>query len=127
MHMKKKTFFLIALAVVVAVAFTAVGIRGAVRYGFLEGRILIADDGSYLIILDDYSPIRMSDQSKKGGLFLGLQTGDRVRVLHDRVRLSYPGQTNVYRLRLLERGTRDDIPEEIFRALEQLGWVGGQS
>ena len=124
--MKKKTFFLIALAVLVTVAFMTAGIKGALRYGFLEGRILIADDGSYLIILDDYSPVRMSDQSKNGGLFIGLQTGDSVRVLHDGVRLSYPGQTNIYRLRLLARGTYDDIPDEVVRVLEELGWIGGQ-
>ena len=124
--MKKKTVFFIAMAVVLAVIFLTVGIQSAVRYGFLEGRVLITDDGSCLIVLDDYSPILMSDRSRNGGLLLGLQTGDKVRILHDGVRLSYPGQTNIYRLRLLERGTRDDIPDEVFRALEQLGWLGGQ-
>ena len=124
--MKKKTVFLIALIAVAAVMFVTAVVHGSVRYGFLEGRVLITDDGSYLIILADYSPIRMSDQSKNGGLFSGLQTGDSIRVLHDGIRLSYPGQTNIYRLRLLERGTRDDIPDEVFWALEQLGWVGEQ-
>ena len=88
-----------------------------------EGRVLIADNGSYLIVLDDHSPIRMSDCSRKGGAFLDLQTGDKIRILHDGVLLSYPGQTGVYWVRLLERGSGEDIPEDVLLALQELGWI----
>ena len=123
--MKKKTVLVIALAAVF-VALTVIvvlGIRGAMKYGILEGRVLIADNGSYLIILDDHSPIKMSDRSAKGGVFLDLQTGDRIRILHDGVRESYPGQTGVYGVRLLERGSIEEIPEDVLNALRQLGWI----
>ncbi len=125
MHMKKKRL----LAVVWTVALIAIaaslifGIKSALRYGFIEGRVLVADNGSYLIILDDHSPIKMSDLTRKGGAFLDLQTGDKIRILHDGIRLSYPGQTGVYRIRLLERGSEADIPADIWDSLRQLGWV----
>lgn len=123
--MKKKTIIaliLTAVAIVLAVLLI-LGVKGAAKYGFLEGRVLIADNGSYLIILDDHSPIKMSDHSANGGAFLDLQTGDKIRILHDGVRESYPGQTGVYHVRLIERGSMDDIPADVVNALRQLGWM----
>jgi hypothetical protein len=123
--MKKKTFFMIILIVALTAmaVLMVIGAKKAVNYGFLEGRVLVADNGSYLIILDDHSPIKMSDHSAKGGAFLDLQTGDKIRVLHDGVRESYPGQTGVYHVRLLERGSMEDIPADVVNALRQLGWM----
>ncbi|MBQ2988935.1 MAG: hypothetical protein IJD59_07520 [Clostridia bacterium] len=120
--MKKRTVILTVSLIAVAALLT-VGVRGALSYGMLEGRVLIADNGSYLIVLDDHSPIRMSDCSRKGGAFLDLQTGDKIRILHDGVLLSYPGQTGVYWVRLLERGSGEDIPEDVLLALQELGWI----
>ena len=123
--MKKKTIIALILTVVAILlaVLLILGVKGSVKYGFLEGRVLIADNGSYLIILDDHSPIKMSDHSANGGVFLDLQTGDKIRILHDGVRESYPGQTGVYHIRLLERGSIDDIPTDVVNALRQLGWM----
>ena len=123
--MKKKTIIALILTVVAILlaVLLILGVKGAVKYGFLEGRVLIADNGSYLIILDDHSPIKMSDHSANGGAFLDLQTGDKIRILHDGVRESYPGQTGVYHVRLIERGSMDDIPADVVNALRQLGWM----
>lgn len=123
--MKKKTFFTIAwiIALTVAVGLLVISAKKAVNYGFLEGRVLIADNGSYLIILNDHSPIKMSDQTRKGEAFFDLQTGDKIRILHNGVLLSYPGQTGVYYVRLLERGSAEDIPTDVLEALRQLGWI----
>lgn len=124
--MKRKTVFTVILCILlvaIAVCMIAATVKGALRYGFVEGRVLIADNGSYLIILDDYSPIRMSDQSRGGGLFSDLQTGDRIRILHDEIKLSYPGQTDVYSLRVLEKGSIDDIPSDVISALKRIGWI----
>ena len=123
--MKKKTFFTIAWIIVltVAVGLLVISAKKAVNYGFLEGRVLIADNGSYLIILNDHSPIKMSDQTRKGDAFLDLQTGDKIRILHNGVLLSYPGQTGVYYVRLLERGSAEDIPTDVLESLRQLGWI----
>ena len=123
--MKKKTFFTIAWIIVltVAVGLLVISAKKAVNYGFLEGRVLIADNGSYLIILNDHSPIKMSDQTRKGEAFFDLKTGDKIRILHNGVLLSYPGQTGVYYVRLLERGSAEDIPTDVLEALRQLGWI----
>ena len=125
MHMKKKTFFTIVLIVVLTamVGLLVIGAKKAVNYGFLEGRVLVADNGSYLIILNDHSPIKMSDLTRKGDAFLDLQTGDKIRILHTGVLLSYPGQTGVYHVRLLERGDAEDIPSDVLESLRQLGWI----
>lgn len=123
--MKKNTvrtvIWIIALLAIAALLI--LGVKSALRYGFLEGRVLVADNGSYLIILDDHSPIKMSDLTRKGGAFLDLQTGDKIRILHDGVLMSYPGQTGVYRIRLLERGSETDIPADVLESLRQLGWI----
>ena len=111
------------IVLTVAVVLLVIGAKKAVNYGFLEGRVLVADNGSYLIILNDHSPIKMSDHSANGGAFLDLQTGDKIRILHDGVRESYPGQTGVYHVRLLERGDTEDIPADVVNALRQLGWM----
>ena len=123
--MKKKTVIAVVLvaALIAIVGVLTIGFPRAVQYGFLEGRVLVADNGAYLIILDDHSPIKMSDQTRKGGAFEGLQTGDKIRILHDGVLLSYPGQTGVYHLRLLERGHAEDIPEAVLDSLRELGWI----
>ena len=123
--MKKKTFFTIAwiIALTVAVVLLVINAKKAVNYGFLEGRVLIADNGSYLIVLNDHSPIKMTDQTRKGDAFLDLQTGDKIRILHNGVLLSYPGQTGVYHVRLLERGGAEDIPSDVLESLRQLGWI----
>lgn len=125
MLMKKKTFFCVTLIVVLAMVGVGLvmGFRGAWRYGFLEGRVLIADNGAYLIVLDDHSVIKMSDETRRGGAFLDLQTGDKIRILHDGIRESYPGQTGAYSLRVLEKGSADDIPADVVEALRQIGWI----
>ena len=123
--MKKKTFFTIVLiiALTVTIALLVIGTKKAVNYGFLEGRVLVADNGSYLIILNDHSPIKMTDCTRKGEAFLDLQTGDKIRILHNGVLLSYPGQTGVYHVRLLERGSAEDIPPDVLESLRKLGWL----
>ena len=113
---------LCVLLFAVAVCIMVATVKTALRYGFVEGRVLIAN-GSYLIVLEDYSPICMSDQSRGGDLFSDLQTGDRIRILHDGIKLSYPGQTGVYYLRILEKGSIDDIPSDVINALKRMGWM----
>ena len=120
--MKKKICIIVSVCVAVAVLLTFL-VMASLNYGYIEGRVLIADNGAYFIVLNDHSPIKMSDQTRKGGAFLDLQTGDKIRILHDGVLLSYPGQTGVYHVRLLERGGAEDIPSDVLESLRQLGWI----
>ncbi len=89
---------------------------------WMEGICLITDSGRVLLIADG-EPIALSDRSKEGNLLEGLQTGDRVRVLHDGIAESYPAQAGVYRLEKTGQGSMDDIPPAVLDSLRDLGWI----
>ena len=118
---KKKIFITIAVFGLIFVLLASF-ITVSLRYGSVDGRILIADNGAYFIVLDDHSPIRMTDASMRGGLFAELQTGDRVRVIHGGIAESYPGRASVYYLRRLEKGTVEDVFPDVIQILTALGW-----
>lgn len=119
--MKKKTFLIIFVFVLV-ITLLFLCVRAAMRYGYTEGRVLIADNGAYFLILNDHSPIRMADRSLSGGLFSNLQTGDRIAVLHGSIQESYPGRADVYYIRFLEKGAADDIFPDVVQILTELGF-----
>ena len=119
--MKKKTFLIIFVFVLV-ITLLFLCVRAAMRYGYTEGRVLIADNGAYFLILNDHSPIRMADCSWSGGLFGDLQTGDRIAVIHGSIQESYPGRADVYYIRHLEKGTVEDIYPDVIQTLKELGF-----
>jgi len=89
----------------------------------LEGRYLPAADGAALMVTENGSPIVLSDQSGDGGLFDGLDTGDRIRITYDGIDDSYPGQAGAYTCEKLADGSPADLPEETLVRLEELGYV----
>lgn len=125
--MKKKV--LIPIIVVVVLLLLC---AGALLYmashslGFSTGRILIADNDSYMLILDNF-PIVLSNPRQKEGLFDDLSTGDKVRVLHDWIRESYPGGTAAYAVSKLESGSMEDIPQSVIDTLSEMGWLNSES
>ena len=121
----KKKIWLIPLCVVgVLVLLCAAGLwyMSANTLGFSVGRCLVADNGSYMLV-EDNSPIVMSNRDKKE-IFSGLETGDKILVLHDGVEESYPGGTGAKWIVKLEDGTMEDIPEEVISELTEMGWLG---
>ncbi len=92
-------------------------------YGMSVGRALYAKDGSCMIVVDENSPIRMSDRSDGGNLFDGISTGDKILVIHTAIAESYPAQTGVHWLMKIGEGDRDDIPEKIIEELTSMGWL----
>lgn len=88
----------------------------------MTGRCLVAAGGDCLIVGDDGSPIVMHDVSSGGDLLNDLATGDKIKITHDGIAESYPAQTGVYRLKVLEHGSLADIPEDTLEALRELGW-----
>lgn len=90
--------------------------------GFSVGRCLVADNGSYMFI-DGNSPIVMSTRRDKETIFAGLETGDKILLLHDGIEESYPGGTGAYWCMKLEDGTQADIPEQVMEELAELGWI----
>jgi len=121
----KKKMWLIPLCIVgVLVLLCAAGLwyMSANTLGFSVGRCLVADNGSYMLV-EDNSPIVMSNRDKKE-IFSGLETGDKILVLHDGVEESYPGGTGAKWIVKLEDGTMEDIPEEVISELTEMGWLG---
>ena len=86
-----------------------------------EGVCLVADNGSVLLIAKD-EPIVLHDRSGNG-LLEGIQTGDRVRVLHDGIAESFPAQAGIYKLVKTGEGSIDDIFPQTLDLLRQLGWL----
>ncbi len=87
------------------------------------GRYLENKNGSHMIIDESSGPIVMTNQSKKDTLFDNLQTGDKIKITCSAVAESYPGQCGVYELKLIERGTIEDIPKAILDILKEMGWI----
>lgn len=121
--MKQKKKWIIPLSVIGALLLLCTGfLRYMVSHsmGFSVGRCLVADNGSYLFI-DGNSPIVMSTRKEK--IFAGLETGDKILLLHDGIEESYPGGTGAYWCMKLEDGTSADIPEQVIEELAELGWI----
>ena len=88
---------------------------------WVEGICLVTDSGSVLLIAKN-EPIALHDRTDSG-LLEGIQTGDRIRVLHDGIAESFPAQAGIYKLEHLGQGSLDEISQQTLDALRQLGWI----
>ncbi len=126
--MTKKKWFLplsIVLGTILLLAiafFVTVGILVSKGYGLSTGRFLIADNGSYMLVVDN-SPIVMSDRTENKDLFKNCTNGDKVLVFHNGIAESYPAQSGVYFSIKLKDGYETDIPTEVIDSLTALGWL----
>ena len=107
---------------VILIFTSLIGFLLAKGLGLSVGRYLGADDGKDFLVVDR-TPIQMSDRSKKQELFDGLETGDRILVIHTGIEESYPARSGAYFVLRLERGTKEDIPPEVISSLTELGWL----
>ncbi len=108
----------ISISVLFVIGFFLFGIRG---YGCSVGRYLEASDGSSMVVVDN-EPVQMSNQTN-WKLFDGLDTGDKIWVVHDGMENYYPGRTGVYAILKLSDGNIDDIPQTVVNQLAELGWL----
>jgi len=99
----------------------------AEEHGTLTGRFLIADDGSYIIIVPDYGPVVMVNKTDNKDVFDNIQTGDKIKVSYYIIADSYPGQTDIYSCEKIEKGSFEDIMQDDYafhyNQLKELGWV----
>jgi len=121
--MKKKAYMIPIIAALALVLLISIGVATAMRrsWGISVGRYLLCDSGTSMLILDE-SPIQMSDRTKRD-LFDGLETGDKIWVLHNGIAESYPAKTIVYAVIRVGKGSIDDIPTDVLKALRELGWL----
>lgn len=83
---------------------------------------------STLFVFEKKGPIvvySMDDETEKiiEGVISDLTNGDLVAVKCDRIKETYPGQTEVYAIKKLEDGTIDDIPSNTLEKLREMGWI----
>ena len=91
-----------------------------------EGRLLLAENGTALLVTEDGTPMTLSVQTEGEDPWAGLQSGDLLLLAHDGVNETYPAQTGAYSWERLEEGALEDIPEETLASLESLGWDFGR-
>ena len=118
--MKKKRL-LIGILCVAVVLIAGALFMAKNRIGFSIGNCIEADNGRYLIVLDN-SPIAMHQRSGKESMFPDLDTGDKIFIVHDGINETYPGKTGLYFILKLSNGNIGDVPEEIITQLQELGW-----
>ncbi len=118
--MKKKRL-LIGILCVAVVLIAGALFMAKNSIGFSIGNCIEADNGRYLIVLDN-SPIAMHQRSGKESMFPDLDTGDKIFIVHDGINETYPGKTGLYFILKLSNGNIGDVPEKIITQLQELGW-----
>lgn len=126
--MKKKLILVVCIIfsvflLLVATVFVGLGIALYNGYSFTEGRVLVADNGSYMIIDENGSPIVISNQSKNEDIFADLTNGDEILIVHDGIQESYPAGTGVYFCIKLADGKYEDLSEQTLLSLMEMGWI----
>lgn len=86
------------------------------------GRMIVGKS-SYLIVDESNSPISMSVDGSADEFFAGYSTGDKIEVLSSPIAESYPGQAFIYKVKLVEKGSINDISSEVITDLKNLGWI----
>ena len=100
----------------------------------LTGYFIATVGNSQILIVDEehfssgvsgrFSPISMHNNSENEFLFENLQTGDRISVSYNgEIADSFPAQMWVYGYELLEQGSVENVPQEIFELLIEMGWI----
>lgn len=82
-----------------------------------EGRLYFVGSKDKAMLLSDDGVITWL-YAKDKSIFDPFDTGDRVRVAHGAVMMSYPGQTNISKLALLENGYISSFTEEELARLD---------
>ena len=95
------------------------------RNSTAEGWYLRAENGANLVIIENYGPISMSDQSRGGALFEGLDSGDFIEITLGAVAESYPAQAGIYTCKKLSEGALADVPADAVADLVEMGYTFG--
>ncbi|MFI3326309.1 MAG: hypothetical protein R3Y35_09070 [Clostridia bacterium] len=83
--------------------------------------LCIVSGDSYLIIIDN-CPVVMINDTGDESIFDNLQTGDTIAIEFSQLMETYPGKTTIYYLEILEKGSIEDVPQEIIDSLNELNW-----
>lgn len=125
--MKKRAVLLCGL--LCALLLTACGGKSTAT-GWYLATVEGSQETGPLIVRDDAGDhgVYIVDKSGSGGLFDGLESGDRIRITYDCPESGgpWPGVDWVYTCELLEKGSLDDVPEEVLTTMEEAGYDFGR-
>lgn len=101
---------------------------GAEICSWFEGRYL-RDKGGDMVLVEHNGYIEPTSVaaydfvSFTGFDFAEFESGDRIKILVDGIRETYPAQATVYATELMEKGSYDDLDADIMDSLREMGWV----
>lgn len=128
--MKQAVLFLCAaLCTLCALALITCGSRAGERFHATGWYLKTAEGGAFIVRDSAETPAVESllDKSGDGGLFDGLESGDRIQITYtDPTEGPRPHTDWVCKCELLEKGALDDIPEEALAAMEAAGYGFGR-
>ena len=88
----------------------------------MTGIYLKSKSGNNLIIDENNGPIVMGNETGKEDIFDDLKSGDKIEITCGPNRETYPGGTEIYSCKLIERGSLDDIPKDVLDKLQEMKW-----
>lgn len=118
--MKKIAIVLICSVLILILGFSA--IKALDSMTVLTGYSLKCENGAYMIIGENGSPVKYSFDSALGTKAEKLTDGDRILIISDLVNCTYPGSTTAHFVFRYAEGEREDIPEETLIQLSEMGW-----
>lgn len=101
---------------------------GAKICSWVEGRYL-RDKGGDMVLVEHNGYIEPTSvaaydlTSFTGFDFAEFESGDRIKILVDGIRETYPAQATVYATELIEKGSYDDLDDDVMDSLREMGWV----
>lgn len=84
----------------------------------------VRGENAYLIVDEkDGTPVSMTASGLDKDVFDSYSTGDRIRVVCSLIAETYPAQTDISHIELLEEGKPGDVPAEAMSKLRELGRI----
>lgn len=101
---------------------------GAKICSWFEGRYL-RDKGGDMVLVEHNGYIEPTSvdtynfTSFTGFDFAEFESGDRIKILVDGIRETYPAQATAYAMELMEKGSYDDLDADVMESLREMGWA----
>lgn len=89
----------------------------------LTGRYLSTDSDTHMLIDENGGATQLCDYEDYYMKYWGCCDGDKIMVVCNEIRETYPAQTDVRFCWIFERGSLDDIPDSTLENLRELGWI----
>ncbi|MDE6455804.1 MAG: hypothetical protein K2L38_07870, partial [Dysosmobacter sp.] len=117
--MKRIGMFICALTILLAACAAPSAEPEAPEGTETEGRLLLAESGTALLVTEDGTPMVLSVQADGDDPWGGFHSGDWLRVAHGGVDASYPQQNGADEWERQEEGDVEEVPEETRTAQEE--------